>query len=221
MRKTTAIIPAYNEAKHIRQTAKDVSKYVDEVIVIDDGSKDQTFVEAKKAKAIVLKLIVNMGKGVAMKVGIEYAISRSASEIILIDADGQHDASEIPLLLKQLRRKNIDAVLGVRQLPKNSPWLFKIGNWGLNQLFFIMFGSKIDDTQNGFRALRAKIYPKIKWNSPRYFVETEMIINIIKNKLNYIEIPITTYYHDKYKGTTVLTGLRYFINMIEVKLGWL
>jgi glycosyltransferase involved in cell wall biosynthesis len=221
MKKTFAIIPAYNESKHIRQTAKDVSKFVDEVIVVDDGSRDKTADEAKKAKVRVLRLIVNMGKGVAMKTGIEYAISNKATEIILIDADGQHDASEIPKLLKLLRKNNTDAVLGVRQLPKTSPILFKLGNWGLNKLFFIMFGSKIDDTQNGFRAFHAKIYPIIKWNSPRYFVETEMIINIVKNKLKYVEVPITTYYHDKYKGTTVLTGLRYFINMIEVKLGWL
>jgi UDP-N-acetylglucosamine---dolichyl-phosphate N-acetylglucosaminyltransferase len=221
MKKTFAIIPAYNESKHIRQTAKDVAKYVDEVIVVDDGSKDKTFEEAKKAKVKVLRLIVNMGKGVAMNTGIEYAISKKAKEIVLIDADGQHDASEIPKLLKLLRKNKTDVVLGIRQMPKNSPLLFKLGNWGLNQLFFIMFGSKIDDTQNGFRALRAKIYPKIKWNSHRYFVETEMIINIIKNKLNYTEVPITTHYHDNYKGTTVLTGLRYFINMIEVKLKWL
>jgi UDP-N-acetylglucosamine---dolichyl-phosphate N-acetylglucosaminyltransferase len=221
MKKTFAIIPAYNEAKQIYQTAKDVSKYVDEVIVIDDGSRDNTYNEAKKSKVKVLRLIVNMGKGVAMKTGIEYAISKGAKELILIDADGQHDASEIPLLLKNLRKNKIDAVLGIRQMPKNSPALFKLGNWGLNQLFCILFSSKVDDTQNGFRALRADIYSKIKWKSQKYFVETEMIINIIKNKLNYVEVPVTTYYHDKHKGTTVLIGLRYFINMLEVKMGWL
>jgi UDP-N-acetylglucosamine---dolichyl-phosphate N-acetylglucosaminyltransferase len=217
--KIFAIIPAYDEEERVSETVKQVKKFVDEVIVIDDGSKDQTYFEAKKSKAIVLKHIVNMGKGVAMKTGIEYAISKKANKIVLIDADGQHNPKEIPRLLKKLNQ--FDMVLGSRKMPKNSPVVFKLGNWGLNKIFTILFSGKIEDTQNGFRVFKSEIYPKIKWNSQGYFVETEMIINTLKHKIKYTETPVQTFYHNKYKGTTVLIGMGYFIKMLEVKIGWI
>ena len=216
--KTFAIIPAVNEDKHIRKTVQEVSKYVDKVIVVDDGSKDKTYLEAKKSKAIVLKHIVNMGKGVAMKTGIEYAIKNKADTIVLIDADGQHNPKEIPKLLKKLNKSDI--VFGTRKMPENSPRVFRLGNWGLNNIFRVLFGAKIDDTQNGFRAFKSKIYPKIKWRSHGYFVETEVIINTLKNNIKFTEIPVQTFYHDTYKGTSVLIGIGFFIKMLEVKIGW-
>lgn len=214
--KTIAVIPAYNEAEHIRKVSEKVSKYVDAVIVVDDGSADRTFEEAGKSRAVVLKHIVNMGKGVAMKTGIEYAIQKKAGRIVLIDADGQHDPREIPKMLKLL--SNSDIVLGARKMPKNAPLILRAGNWGLDKIFTILFGAKIDDTQNGFRAFNSKIYKKIKWKSQDYFVETEMIINLLKHNLKYEEVLVRTYYHDSYKGTTVLNGIHFFIKMIEVKL---
>ena len=162
-----------------------------------------------------------MGKGAAMKTGIKYAIKNRANKIVVIDGDGQHDPSEIPKLLTLLEKNKVDIVLGIRQMPENSPIILRLGNWGLNQIFRFFFGSKIDDTQNGFRVFNSKIYNKIKWKSPDYFVETEMIANLLKHNVKFAEIPVRTYYHDKYKGTTVLTGLRYFIKMLEVKLGCL
>jgi glycosyltransferase involved in cell wall biosynthesis len=220
MMKTFAILPAYNEGKHVRKTALDVVKQVDQVIVVDDGSKDDTFEQAKKAKAIVLKHIVNMGKGVAMKTGIEYALQKGADTIVLIDSDGQHAPSEIPRLIKLLQTKNVDMVIGTRQMPANTPEVFRLGNWGLNQIFRVFFGEKIDDTQNGFRVFKAKVYPKIRWKSHGYFVETEMIINMLKNKVRHIETPVQTFYHDAHKGTTVLVGIGFFLKMLEVKIGW-
>lgn len=220
MEKVYAVIPAYNEAEKVRSTAQRVAKYVDKVIVVDDGSSDNTFEQAEKAGAVVLKHIVNMGKGVAMKTGIEFAIRKKADKIILIDADGQHDPKEIPKLLKILDKKKVDIVLGTRQMRESAPRVLKLGNWGLNKIFWLLFGAKIDDTQNGFRVFNSKIYKKIKWKSQCYFVETEMIINILKHNLKFAEAPIRTYYHNKYKGTTVLNGIHYFIKMIEVKIGW-
>jgi glycosyltransferase involved in cell wall biosynthesis len=216
--KIFAVIPAYNEEENITSTIKEVKKYVDKVIIVDDGSTDKTSLNSKKVKSIILlKHLVNMGKGLTMKTGIEFAINNGAKKIVVIDADGQHDPAEIPKLLNGLN-KNVDFVLGIRQMPKNTPIIFKCGNWGLNKIFRILFGAKIDDTQNGFRVFNSEIYNKIKWSSAGYFVETEMIINAIKNKVKFSEIPVKTYYHDAYKGTTVLIGLLYLINMIEVKL---
>ena len=218
--KTFAIVPAYNEANYIRKTALDIAKQVDQVVVVDDGSVDKTFEQASKAKVTVLKHIVNMGKGVAMKTGIEYAIQKGADIIVIIDADGQHNPKEIPRLIGLLHKEKVDIVLGMRQMPVNTPAIFRLGNWGLNQIFRMFFGAKIEDTQNGFRVFRSKVYSKIKWKSHSYFVETEMIINLLKNNVKHTETPVQTFYHDVHKGTTVLVGIGFFIKMIEVKIGW-
>ena len=108
-KKIFAIIPAYNEEKHINKVVKQTKKYVDNVIVVDDGSKDKTKAAASKAKAIVLRHLVNLGKGASLKTGCDYAVKNNADIMIVIDADAQHDPDEIPKFLETI--KNCDVVL--------------------------------------------------------------------------------------------------------------
>ena len=98
-KKIFAIIPAYNEEKQINSVINKTKKYVDEVIVVDDGSKDSTGEIAKKSNAIVLRHLVNLGKGAALKTGCDYAVKNKAGIIIAVDADAQHDPKEIPNFL--------------------------------------------------------------------------------------------------------------------------
>jgi len=94
------------------------------------------------------------------------------------------------------------------------PALMRIGNWGLNQLVLMLFKVKIKDTQCGFRAFNAKVYPKIRWQTDDYSMESEMIAKAGKHKINYAEIPIETIYQDNYKGTTILDGMKIGLNML-------
>jgi len=97
------------------------------------------------------------------------------------------------------------------------PFVARFGNIFLTKSINLMFGIQVSDTQSGFRALRTAVYPKLAWRSPRYAVETEMVVNTGKNNLRYAEVPISTIYLNGYKGTTVLDGLRIFINMLSWK----
>src|SRR3989338_8747027 len=111
--KVYAIIPGYNEAARIGSVIKEVAKYADEVIAVDDGSSDGTGSVAKEAGATVLRHVINCGKGAALKTGCEYAVSNGADAIVAIDADGQHNPAEIPKFLKAL--KDADIVFGYRK----------------------------------------------------------------------------------------------------------
>ena len=95
--KAIAVIPAYNEAERIGRIIPDVKKQVDKVIVVDDGSRDATARNAQQKGAMVVSHAVNLGKGAALKTGCDVALKLKADAIIVMDADGQHKASDIPL----------------------------------------------------------------------------------------------------------------------------
>ena len=102
-----AIIPAYNEENRVADVVTNAKRYVDKVIVVDDGSSDKTYDAAKSAGAVTLKHIVNLGKGAALKTGCDYAITQGADMLIVLDADTQHDPEEIPNFIKTLKEADI------------------------------------------------------------------------------------------------------------------
>lgn len=212
--KTWIIIPAHNESEKIGSVIDDVKKYCKNIVVVDDGSRDDTYGVAKSKKVVVLRHIVNLGKGAALKTGCDYVTKKEESNIIAIDADGQHEPKEIPKFLEAL--EEADIVFGVRKLNKNMPAVFRFGNWFINFVTYILYGLKLRDTQCGYRAFSTETYKRIRWNASDYSMESEMITNAGKKRLKYKEIPIETIYADKYKGTTVIDGIKVVLRM----LGW-
>lgn len=213
---TFIIIAAYNEEKHISKVLNGLKKKYKNIIVVDDGSKDNTFAISKKSGVNVLKHVVNLGKGAAMKTGCDYAVKLGAEILVLMDADGQHEPKDVKKFIKAIKGKDI--VFGYRQFSKKMPFILRFGNSFINSTTTLLFGLKIRDTQGGFRALTSNAYKKIRWNSIDYAMESEMIANAGKKRLKYQEIPIETIYADKYKGTTVLDGIKIVINMILWRL---
>jgi len=216
LNKVWVIIPAHNEEKHIEKVIKEAKKFAKNILVVDDGSKDKTAIIAEKSEVFVLKHIVNLGKGAALKTGCEFAIKNNAEKIVVLDADGQHDPKEIPEFVKAL--DNADIVFGYRRLNRNMPFVLRYGNWFIFFMTKLLFGLKIVDTQCGYRAFRADTYNKIKWNAVDYSMESEMVANVGKAHLKYSQIPIETIYSDKYKGTTVIDGIRIVLNMVWWKV---
>ena len=214
--KLVVIIPAYNEEKTISRVIKGAKKYVDEVIVVDDNSKDNTYLEAKKAGAIALKHQVNLGKGATLKTGCEAALLRKADVFVILDGDGQHDPDEIPLFLEKL--KEFDMVFSKRIERQNMPLFAKVGNTFFSFITRILFGINISDPQSGYRAFTKNCYKKITWTTSGYSVENEMIARISAKKIKYTEIPIKTIYHEKYKGTTIVDGISIFVNILMLRL---
>ena len=207
---TWVIIPGYNEEKNIAKVIENTLKFCKNIVVVDDGSSDRTSDNA--AKAIALKHIVNLGKGAALKTGVEYAIMKGAKIIVALDADGQHDPAMIPKFLKAL--DDCDIVFGYRKMSGRMPLIMRLGNWTINTMTEILFGISLKDTQSGYRAFKTKAYRKLRWDATDYFVETEMVANVGRKKLKYKQIPIATIYADKYKGTTVIDGIKIVLNMI-------
>lgn len=209
---TYIIVPAYNEQKTISHVIRKIKKHSNNIIVVDDGSKDKTQEVSEKEKVTVLRHIVNLGKGAALKTGCEYAFRKGAQNVVVIDADGQHDPDDIPRFLKNL--KTVDIVFGSRTLNKRMPFVLKFGNWFINETNRLLFGIDLQDTQSGFRAFTKRAYQNIRWEAQDYSVESEMVANTGRRKLRYAEIKIKTIYSDKYKGTTVLDGIKIVMNMI-------
>ncbi len=210
------VIPAYNESKKIFDVIQKTKKYCSNIIVVDDGSKDNTFEIAKKTNVIVLKHIINLGKGAAVKTGCDFALKKGAKKMVLIDSDGQHDPSEIHKFLKAL--DNVDIVFGYRRFDKNMPFILKFGNNSINFVTKLLYGVNLKDTQCGYRAFTAKAYKKIRWKANDYSMESEMIANIGKRHLKYKEIPIKTIYSNKYKGTTIFDGIKIVFDMFLWRL---
>jgi len=210
---TVAVIPARDESKTIGALISQIKKYVDDIIVVDDGSRDDTSGAAEKAGAIVARHAINLGKGAALKTGCDLALKLKAKNIIVMDADGQHKPSDIPKFIEKL--KNYDIVIGYRKYGGAMPLMFQLGNRSIELASLILFGLHVRDTQCGFRAFRTSVYPRLRWKSVDYSVESEMIAKISKKRLKFTQILIETIYGDKYKGTTIIDGMKIVFNMIR------
>lgn len=222
--KEMVIIPAYNECRNIEFVLKKTLNYTNNIIVIDDGSSDNTFDVVKKVKAenpnkniTALKHKINLGKGATMITGCEAAKRLNAEIIICMDADNQHNPEDILKFINKINAGN-DIVFGSRIIGKSMPLARFIGNKFLSAIICKFFKILIHDTQSGYRAFTTKTYDKIKWESSDYAVETEMIVKTAKNKLKYCEIEIETVYLDSYKGVTPITGLLILFKILKWKL---
>jgi glycosyltransferase involved in cell wall biosynthesis len=211
-----AVIPAFNEGKTIEQTVLKTRKHVARVVVVDDGSRDNTKKAAEKSGALVLDHAVNLGKGATLKTGCDYAVKMGAKFMVVLDADAQHDPDDIPRFMEKLEK--CDLVFGYRRLSKQMPFILRFGNWFISAAFKLLYGVKLNDTQSGYRAFSANCYKKIRWNSSDYSMESEMIARAAKKGIRYTQIPIETVYSNRYKGTTILDGMKIVLNMLWWKL---
>ena len=211
--KAVAVIPAYNEERTIGKIVRETKRYVDEVIVVDDGSRDHTREIALKEGAKVISHPRNLGLGTALRNGLKAAMERDADVIITLDADGQHVPGDIPKFLKKIE-EGYDFVLGERDL-KKYPLLKKIGNFILNLLTNLISGTVLLDTECGFRAVRRealkKIYPYLR--AEGYEIACEMVFAVGYYNLKYANVRIRSPIY--VKGVTVMDGIRNFMYMIR------
>ena len=219
MENTFAVIPARNEEKNIAKVIRGTKKYIGQIIVVDDGSDDRTYEIAKGCGVFVLRHLINLGKGAALKTGCDYAIEKGAGMIVVLDSDGQHDPEEIPNFINTLKENNLDIVFGYRKMDERVPFVLKTGNRLINFATKVLFGMDMHDTQSGFRAFSSEAYKKIRWKSHDYSIESEVVSKTGKNNLKYKEIPIKTIYSDGYKGTTIIDGLKIVANMLWWRIG--
>lgn len=216
------IVPIYNESRFIKKFLETFpEKHLRHLILVDDGSSDDTakIVEKNYPEIILLKHKINIGKGKSMETGAIKAIKGKADVLIFMDGDLQHKASDINRFLKAfINHPEIDIIFGARTIGRTMRLIPFIGNKFLTICTNLLFHYFLNDTQCGFRGFRAKVFPKLKWKSNGYSVETEMIINAAKNRIPYKEIPIETIYLDHYKGTSVFDGIIIMFKMLVWRL---
>jgi glycosyltransferase involved in cell wall biosynthesis len=215
--KTTLVLPAFNEEQYIAELVEQGRNFVDEVIVVDDCSRDQTYKRAVESGALVLHHRINLGKACALKTGCEAAVLLNSDIIALMDSDGQHKPSDLPRFFQEMKLKRADIVIGSRSQEKKSPAVRFYGNKLLAHLVVFLHGVHVTDIQSGFRVFRSEIFPSLKWVSSNYHADAEMTVRIGKKKLTYSEIPIESIYLDKHKGMTPIDGIALAVNIIKWK----
>ena len=192
MPKIIALIPAYNEEETIEKVITETQSYVDEVIVINDGSIDSTKAIAERAGALVIDNIVNRGLGETMRHGYKEALNHGAGIIVQLDADGQYLAKEIPLLINPIIDNEADLVLGSRleNIQYKMPILKTIGNKTFSSVLRILTNSDVADGQTGFRAMRREVL-ETALPSNKYTYTQEMIIKTAKEGWRIKSVPTT------------------------------
>lgn len=197
--KIIAVIAAYNEEKMVGNVVTEVKQHCHEVIVVDDGSADGTYQQARSAGALTLRHPVNRGQGAALQTGIDKALSLDAEIIVTFDADGQLDASQIPEVISPILNKQCEVVLGTRfsrngsdapNIPSSRKTLIKAA------AFITRFytGLKISDVHNGFRAFSRKALMKIEITQDGMAHASEILEQIKKYELTYREVGVTVRY---------------------------
>ncbi|EKE24948.1 MAG: glycosyl transferase family 2 [uncultured bacterium] len=219
MEKIFIVMPAFNEAKVLTEVINEIkSAGYSNLIVIDDGSCDETFEVSQNNNVTALKHFLNRGKGAAAKTGIEAAKILGADIVVTIDADGQHNPQDIKRMIEKIK-DGYDVVLGSRlKDPKGMPKYKILHNHIGNLCVWALYGLWVTDSQSGFRAYSKKAITAIETKTDRYEYDSEVIREIYRNNLKYIEIPIevryTEYSMSKKHKMNLKNGIKTLVKMI-------
>jgi glycosyltransferase involved in cell wall biosynthesis len=193
-----AVIPAYQEQKHIDDVVRRTRQHLDHVLVVDDGSRDATADRAREAGAEVIVHPQNRGKGEAIKTGLRHFFDRQFTWVFILDADGQHRPEEIELFIAAALVDGASLLIGNRMRnTKSMPLLRRMVNRYMSDQISRVCAQNIPDTQCGFRMIHRHLIPEILGGTDRFDYETEMLIIASRKGFRIESVPITTVYSDE------------------------
>ena len=212
--RVAALIPAYREERFIADVVARTLRQVVEVLVVDDGSPDNTATLARAAGAEVIVHKINQGKGAAIQTGLRAMIKRGVEYVILLDADGQHLPEEIPRFIEAVAREGSKLLVGnrmhdTRDMPWNRRWTNQFMSWQISKLC----GQPVADTQCGFRMIHRDLLPRLLAGERggRFDYETEMIILTSWRGERISAVPVSTVYGEETSSINpVSDGVRFF-----------
>ena len=214
--KVWIIIPAYNEDKNIGRVVRGLFQHGwRNVVVVDDGSQDETARMARKEGAVVVRHKLNRGQGASLQTGNEFALACGADQIVHFDGDNQFDPADVQKAVDYLNQNKLDVVLGSKMLEKNSniPFLKKYCIVPVAKVInFILTGVWLSDVHNGFRVLTARACEGISITHSGMAHNSEIILKIKKNKFKFAEIPVNVSYHEF--GQNVFGGFKILFDWV-------
>ena len=215
--KIAVILPAYNNEISIGSIVLIARKYSDQVILVDNGSDDDTAEIAESAGAQVIRHHFNLGKGTAIRTGLEYI--KETDIIVIMDCDGLHNPEDIRKLISPIENGEADIVNGSRYLNgyhTNTSTFRKIGQTLLNTAFKLSYGQNITDFQSGFKAFKANTIPFFRFSSHYFGVEGEMLMDAVNTGLKIKEIQINSR-NERYDSTKdhINHKIEDFMNLIN------
>jgi len=221
--KTAVVIPAFNAEKNIFDLVIKVSQYVsiNDIIVIDDGSSDNTFSIAEKLRINLLQHKSNSGKGKALYTGFQFAINKGYDAVIFIDSDFQHQPEDIPRFIELGRKNKFDVIIGTRKFEIGKmPFHRYLSNKTTSLVLSLTIGKRVSDSQSGYRMIKSKVLEKMDLVSHRYETESEILIRAGKKRFNFGELPIETIYKgDEVSHINPLLDTLRFIALV-IKSWW-
>lgn len=212
------IIPTYNNSRTIKKIIEDVSSYIHDIIIVNDGSTDCTekILNIFSNKVIIVSYKENRGKGYALSKGFRTAIALGFTHAITIDSDGQHLASDIPLFLQALNDNPNGIIIGYRNLyEKNMPSQNTFANKFSNFWFYIQTGLSLPDTQSGFRLYALNSLRGLSFLTNRYEAELELLVFSAWSGVKISSIPVDVYYPSRLER---VSHFRPFIDFARISV---
>jgi glycosyltransferase involved in cell wall biosynthesis len=189
-----ALIPAYQAEETVGDVVRGARLSVDRVLVVDDGSTDRTGERAAGAGAEVLRLPENSGKGSALRAGLERVLASDATHVVFLDADGQHDPGDLPMLLGAARQGD-RFVIGSRVArPEETPAVRYRTNEIGSRILTRMTGHEVEDGQSGYRVIAAEVLRRLKLNARGYLIETEILLKAAPHVARFRHVPVRAIY---------------------------
>ena len=219
---TYVVLPAYNEATRIRQVIVDIASKGYNMVIVNDGSSDNTLEVVKQVKKEfpdkihIFSLMINRGVGIATQTGFEAVLRFNPKYVVSMDSDGQHSADDLDEMIKPLVTGEAEAVIGVRPF-EDMPKTRSFANSVMNFLTKIFYRVDVSDSQTGFRAITVDALDKISINAVGYLISSEFIREVNDNNIPFAEVPIQTIYtpETQAKGTNVTVALKILFQMIK------
>ena len=219
---TFVVLPAYNEATRIQPVIEEIAKKGYKMIIVNDGSSDNTLEVIKESKKKypnnihIFSLMINRGVGVATQTGFDAVFKFNPKYVVSMDSDGQHSADDLDNVITPLVTGQAQAVIGVRPL-KDMPFTRNFANAVMNLLTRIFYKVNVSDSQTGFRAITIDALRKIDINARGYLISSEFIREINEKNIPFAEVPIKTIYtpETQAKGTNVKEAFKILIQMIK------
>jgi len=222
-KKLAVLIPAYNASQTLPELIRRIKKALPQssVIVVNDGSQDDSGNLARKAGATVLEHKVNQGKGEALRTGFDFVVQNGLDYVITIDADLQHRPEELRLFTEEAKRGSFDLIVGTRDFSfQNMPFDRVVTNFVSSVILTLLSGQTIKDSQSGYRLISCKTLRVIKLKCRKYDLESEILIKTGRKGFKIGEVPISTVYEGSRSFINPLVDTGRFIKICWKSLFW-